>query len=67
MKGSKENCDNVETANKEDDDDPPEADTTLFVKNINFVTTEKQLADVSNWKLLYHRIGDASSSRTYVA
>ncbi|EZA55442.1 hypothetical protein DMN91_001735 [Ooceraea biroi] len=30
--------------NKEDDE-PPEADTTLFVKNINFVTTEKQLAD----------------------
>jgi multiple RNA-binding domain-containing protein 1 len=65
VKESKENDDNdnVKTTNKEDDDDPPEADTTLFVKNINFVTTEEQLADVSNLKLLYHRIiGDTSSS-----
>jgi len=53
MKGSKENDANVKTANEEDDDDPPEEDTTLFIKNINFATTEKQLTDVSNWKLLY--------------
>lgn len=29
----------------EKDDEPVEADTTLFVKNINFATTEEQLAD----------------------
>ncbi|XP_029171774.1 probable RNA-binding protein 19 [Nylanderia fulva] len=33
---------NVQT---KEDDEPPEPDTTLFVKNINFSTTEKQLKD----------------------
>lgn len=31
-----------------EDDEPPEPETTLFVKNINFSTTEEQLKDVSN-------------------
>lgn len=39
---SKENEINVR---KEKDDEPPEPDTTLFVKNINFSTTEEQLKD----------------------
>ncbi|XP_072744526.1 probable RNA-binding protein 19 [Anoplolepis gracilipes] len=30
---------------KKEDDEPPEPDTTLFVKNINFSTTEEQLKD----------------------
>ena len=36
--------------NKEEseDEDEPEPDTTLFVKNINFATTEEQLKTVSN-------------------
>lgn len=42
-----EETDSNVRSNKEDDE-PPEADTTLFVKNINFGTTEEQLADVSN-------------------
>ncbi|KMR02737.1 putative rna-binding protein 19-like protein [Lasius niger] len=38
---SKEN-ENIHT---KEDDEPPEPDTTLFVKNINFSTTEEQLKD----------------------
>ncbi|XP_011866993.1 PREDICTED: probable RNA-binding protein 19 [Vollenhovia emeryi] len=39
---SKENENNTR---KKEDDEPPEPDTTLFVKNINFSTTEEQLKD----------------------
>ncbi|KAL0127217.1 hypothetical protein PUN28_005487 [Cardiocondyla obscurior] len=42
VKESKENKSNI---HKQEDDDPPEPDTTLFVKNINFSTTEEQLKD----------------------
>lgn len=36
-------------ANEEsEDEDEPEPDTTLFVKNINFATTEEQLKTVNN-------------------
>jgi len=45
IKESKENKNNTR---KKENDDPPEPDTTLFVKNINFSTTEEQLKDVSN-------------------
>jgi len=45
MKESKENKNNTR---KKENDEPPEPDTTLFVKNINFSTTEEQLKDVSN-------------------
>ncbi|XP_029676364.1 probable RNA-binding protein 19 [Formica exsecta] len=38
---SKEN----ENMHTKEDDEPPEPDTTLFVKNINFSTTEEQLKD----------------------
>ncbi|CAL7941010.1 unnamed protein product [Xylocopa violacea] len=40
-----ENINNTNKANEEEseDEDEPEADTTLFVKNINFTTTEEQL------------------------
>lgn len=47
IKDSKENKINM---HKEKDDEPAEPDTTLFVKNINFSTTEEQLKDVSNQK-----------------
>lgn len=43
VKESKEN----ENTRKKKDEEPPESDTTLFVKNINFSTTEEQLKDVS--------------------
>ncbi|KYM94101.1 putative RNA-binding protein 19, partial [Cyphomyrmex costatus] len=42
VKESKENKNNT---HKEEDNEPPESDTTLFVKNINFSTTEKELKD----------------------
>lgn len=35
----------------DEDDEEPEPDTTLFVKNINFSTTTEQLKSVSDWKL----------------
>lgn len=44
----KESKENEENTRKKEDDDPPEPDTTLFVKNINFSTTEEQLKDVSS-------------------
>ncbi|GAB1868922.1 Probable RNA-binding protein 19 [Camponotus japonicus] len=34
-----------ENMHTKEDDEPPEPDTTLFVKNINFSTTEEQLRD----------------------
>lgn len=42
-KKSKQN----ENTHTKQDDEPAEPDTTLFVKNINFATTEEQLKDVS--------------------
>lgn len=39
---------NNENARKDKNEEPPEPDTTLFVKNINFATTEEELKDVSN-------------------
>lgn len=42
---SKEKKKNTHT---KEDDEPVEPDTTLFVKNINFSTTEEQLKEVSN-------------------
>lgn len=41
---------NVNKVNKEEseDEDEPEPDTTLFVKNINFSTTDEQLKTVNN-------------------
>lgn len=53
MEESGKNIDNVNKKEEEEvDDDEPEPDTTLFVKNINFSTTEAQLKEVSNKKLL---------------
>lgn len=49
----KESKDNKNNTLKEEDNEPPELDTTLFVKNINFSTTEEQLKDVSNQKVLH--------------
>lgn len=44
------NVNDTNKANKEEseDEDEPEPDTTLFVKNINFSTTEEQLKTVKN-------------------
>lgn len=44
----KESKGNENNTRKKEDDEPPELDTTLFVKNINFSTTEEQLKDVSD-------------------
>ncbi|XP_011054786.1 PREDICTED: probable RNA-binding protein 19 [Acromyrmex echinatior] len=41
----KEFNENKNNTHKEEDNEPPESDTTLFVKNINFSTTEEQLKD----------------------
>lgn len=45
-----ENVNDTNKANKEEseDEDEPEPDTTLFVKNINFSTTDEQLKSVNN-------------------
>jgi len=43
----KEITEENENMHTKEDDEPPEPDTTLFVKNINFSTTEEQLRDVS--------------------
>lgn len=44
---------NKETEDEDEDEDEPEPDTTLFVKNINFATTEEQLKTVSNLTLTF--------------
>lgn len=45
-----ESINDTNKANKEEseDEDEPEQETTLFVKNINFTTTEEQLKTVNN-------------------
>ncbi|XP_077267436.1 putative RNA-binding protein 19 [Temnothorax americanus] len=45
VKEPKESKENENNTRKKEDDEPPEPDTTLFVKNINFSTTEEQLKD----------------------
>lgn len=42
---SKENTNKGKNIQTKEDDEPAEPDTTLFVKNINFSTTEEQLKD----------------------
>lgn len=39
---------------EDEDVDEPEPDTTLFVKNINFATTEEQLKAVNNLTLTFN-------------
>ena len=43
-----------EIEDEDEDEDEPEPDTTLFVKNINFATTEEQLKTVSNLTLTFN-------------
>lgn len=50
---TKDSKENEINNRKEKDDEPPEPDTTLFVKNINFSTTEEQLKEVSNHSLFF--------------
>lgn len=40
------NKDEAQESDDEEDEDEPEPDTTLFVKNLNFLTTEEQLKRV---------------------
>lgn len=50
---SKDVNDTNKTSKEEsEDEDEPEPDTTLFVKNVNFATTEEQLKTVNNFDKL---------------
>jgi len=47
----KETQSNLQKQQAEDDIDEPESDTTIFIKNINFSTTEENISKVIKSKI----------------